>query len=190
MTTTRASLLIRVREPNDSVAWREFYDLYSPLLYQFAKARGLNDSDAEEIRSSCLTTIVTHIREFKYDRSKGTFKSWLRRIVVNRVIDIQRKQRPLAMGEQDERIVDQTSTPDEVFDEKWKLCHLNFCLEQIRDKVPSVTFQAFEMLAEDHSVPDVCKELELSANQVYKAKAKILSLVRDQMSQVYGDEIP
>lgn len=189
MTTTRASLLIRVREPNDSVAWREFYELYSPLLYQFAKARGLNDSDAEEIRSSCLTTIVNHIREFRYDRSKGTFKSWLRRIVVNRVVDAQRKQQPLALGEHDERVLDQTGTPDEVFDEKWKLCHLNFCLEQIRDKVPGVTFHAFEMLADDCPVPDVCQELGLTANQVYKAKARILKLVREQMSQVYGDEM-
>lgn len=188
MTTTRASLLIRVRKPDDSVAWSEFYELYSPLLYQYAKARGLSDSDADEIRSSCLATLVTHIREFKYDRSKGTFKSWLRRIVVNRVIDLQRKRRPLQLGDSDEAVLDQGGNPEEMFDEKWKLYHLKYCLEQVRGKVPSQTFGAFELLADDHSVDHVCQRLSMTANQVYKAKARILKLVGEEMRQVYGDE--
>ena len=188
MDTTRASLLIRVRDPNDSVSWSEFHEIYSPILYHFARARGLNHSDAEEIRSSCYETILKHIKEFDYEKERGSFKSWLRRIVVNRVIDFRRKKMPehLKSGELAD-LTDDAQTPEEAFDEQWKMSHLNFCLDKIKSLVPEKTFRAFEMLAAESTVDEVCKQLELNANQVYKAKSRILALVRDQMKLVYGD---
>ena len=45
---TRPSLLIRVRDPADADAWRQFLDLYGPLVYRFARKRGLQDADAAE----------------------------------------------------------------------------------------------------------------------------------------------
>ncbi len=33
---TRASLLIRLRDPHDADAWRQFVQVYAPVVYGFA----------------------------------------------------------------------------------------------------------------------------------------------------------
>src|SRR5262249_39088714 len=43
---TRASLLVRLRDPQDQAAWTEFVDLYVPLIYNYARKQGLQDADA------------------------------------------------------------------------------------------------------------------------------------------------
>ena len=45
---TRASLLVRLREGEDAEAWQEFVHLYAPVIYGFARKRGLQDADAAE----------------------------------------------------------------------------------------------------------------------------------------------
>ena len=46
--TTRPSLLVRIRDARDAEAWREFVRLYSPLVYRFARRKGLQDADAAD----------------------------------------------------------------------------------------------------------------------------------------------
>ena len=97
MNTTRATLLIRIKNPRDTAAWAEFHDLYAPLLYRYARSRGLGHEDAEDVRATCYETIVRQIRQFDYQKEKGGFKAWLRTFVSRRVVDLFRKHRqPLA----------------------------------------------------------------------------------------------
>ena len=185
MDTTRASLLIRIRDPDDSVSWGEFYQIYSPLIYRYALSRGLSHADAEEIRSSCYETIVKKIKTFEYEKSKGGFKAWLRRVVTNRVIDLHRKRIAQAgANSQLNKIPANDKTPDEVFDEQWKTNHLNFCLRKLRPTVEPVKFDAFMMLLEGESVEAICNKLDLNANQVYKAKSKILKQIREELRSI------
>ncbi len=43
---TRASLLARIRDFRDELAWGEFAQLYTPLIYRFARRSGLQHADA------------------------------------------------------------------------------------------------------------------------------------------------
>ena len=190
MKSTRASLLMRVRDPSDSVSWREFHDLYSPLIYRYARDRGLSHDDAEEIRSSCFETIVKSIQDFEYSEAKGRFKAWLKRIVLNRVIDLKRKRPAIQLDTNElSGLPDKQLNLEQAFDEQWKLSHLSFCLERVRPNVSDTMYQVFEMLMDGESVEKVRSQLGLNANQVYKAKSKVLQLVREQMQRIYGTEL-
>lgn len=172
------------------MAWEEFDALYAPLLYRYARARGLNHADADEIKSSCYETLATSIQDFQYAKDKGGFKAWLRRMVRNRVIDLKRK-RDYAQLEDDElgQIADTDATPDQAFEEQWKISHLRFCLDRVKNSLPDKTYQAFELLANENSVETVCERVGLNRNQVYKAKSQVLRLVREEMRMVYGEEM-
>lgn len=50
MTTTRATLLARLKNRSDAEAWSQFQKLYAPLLYRYARGRGLSREDAEDVR--------------------------------------------------------------------------------------------------------------------------------------------
>ena len=41
---TRASLLLRLRDARDEAAWRQFIDLYAPLVYGYLRKQGLQDA--------------------------------------------------------------------------------------------------------------------------------------------------
>ena len=46
---TRKSLLIRLNESSHDDAWPEFVEIYEPLIYRLAKAKGLQHADAEDM---------------------------------------------------------------------------------------------------------------------------------------------
>ena len=48
MAVTRASLLLRIRDPKDNAAWKEFDAIYRPMLQRFARTMGLGAADAED----------------------------------------------------------------------------------------------------------------------------------------------
>ena len=54
MDTTRASLLLRIKDTRNTHAWAEFDAIYRPMLYRFARARGLDDAAAEDLVQHCI----------------------------------------------------------------------------------------------------------------------------------------
>src|SRR4051812_17750364 len=91
MHTTSASLLERLRLPNEQEAWSRFVNLYSPLFFLWARHLGLQDSDAADLVQDVLTTLVQKLPCFEYDHGKG-FRGYLRTIVLNKWRDRQRQR--------------------------------------------------------------------------------------------------
>ena len=47
--STRASLLLRLRDPQDHEAWVEFVAIYEPVTYRLLRRHGLQDADARDV---------------------------------------------------------------------------------------------------------------------------------------------
>ena len=191
MDTTRKTLLARVRDPQDQEAWAEFFDLYAPLLMRYAQALGLSRDQAEEIQGECLEVVARKMRSFEYDRARGAFKAFLFRLVRGKVIDQLRKRRETrAHSEALARLCDPDLPPDEQWNRHWEYEHLRYCLELVRPTVPEPSYRAFRMLLfDEQSVADVCRALDLNANQVYKAKSTILQKVRAVLRRLGAEEL-
>ncbi len=186
---THPSLLLRIRDRTDAIAWREFYDLYGPLLYAYAREQGLGHDDADDIRSSCYQTIVEKIGEFDYSQQKAGFRAWLRTMVVRRVIDHRRKRKPvLAHSDVLRNVSDDQPMLEEQFDRQWYLHHLSYCVAQVGKRVRPETFDVFRLLVEgDVSTEDICRKKGMSSDQVYQIKSRFLKLVRQEMQQFLAD---
>lgn len=99
---TRASLLVRIRDGANHIAWQEFVNLYGPVVYGFARKRGLQDADAADLMQDVLRFPVSSaIGRLEYDRSQGSFRGWLFTITRNKVFNFlsARKIRPQASGD-------------------------------------------------------------------------------------------
>ena len=188
---TRPSLLIRIKDSDDVEAWREFYELYSPLLYSFARQRGLSHDEAEDIRSSCYETIVRHIKQFNYAEEKTGFRAWLRTMVLRRVIDFQRKKRPQELSWQrlDGIPVDQSSAEDD-WEKAWRLHHLKYCVALVGKRVQPTSFEVFRLLTDDElTVSQVCDRMGMNPAQVHKIKSRCLDMVRQEMRRFDQGEL-
>src|SRR5712664_284376 len=84
---TRASLLVRLRDPHDGVAWGQFVDLYAPLVYGYVRKQGLQDADAADLCQEVLTAVAGAVGRLEYDPQRGAFRNWLFTIVRRRLAD-------------------------------------------------------------------------------------------------------
>ena len=191
MTTTRSTLLTRLKNRGDAEAWSQFQKLYAPLLYRYARGRGLPREDAEDVRDQCLEVVARKIRTFQYDKAKGGFKNWLYRIAHRKVIDLLRKRHErIADSRELGALPDPGLTPDKIWEQHWEQEHLRYCVAQIRGSVSEMNYRAFHMLLfEECSVEEVRDHLGLNANQVYKAKSRVLQRVRELMAR-FDSDIP
>src|SRR5690242_6646995 len=90
---TRPSLLVRLREPRDADAWREFVDLYGPLLYGYARKRGLQDADAADLSQDVLVAVAGAIGRLEYDPARGAFRNWLFTVLLRKLSNWRRARR-------------------------------------------------------------------------------------------------
>ena len=98
---TRASLLVRLRDPRDEGAWREFIDLYAPLIYGYARKQGLQDADAADLSQEVLRAVAGAMDRLDYDPRRGAFRNWLFTVVRNKLSNWQaaRGRRVQASGD-------------------------------------------------------------------------------------------
>ena len=82
---TRPSLLLRMRDARDHEAWHTFVDLYAPLVYRFARRRGLQDADAADLTQDVLRLVADVMKNGKYDPGRGSFRGWLHTVTRNAV---------------------------------------------------------------------------------------------------------
>lgn len=190
MDTTRPSLLLRVRHADDQKAWQEFFKLYSPLLGRFARSRGLNPDEADDVAQECMNTLSRTMATFDYSRDKGSFKNYLFTQVSHLIADRLRKKRARQAESGDWRDlaapgVDATKE----WDRHWLQEHLAYCLKRLESDFSPTTVAAFKLyVLKEWPVEEICETLGMTANQVYLAKSRVTKRLRGELSELIGDE--
>src|SRR5258708_35283154 len=88
---TRQSLLSRLRDWQDEAGWREFFNTYWRLIYNVARKSGLADAEAQDVVQNTFIYLARRMPNFRYDASRGSFKSWLRVVTRSRISVHRRK---------------------------------------------------------------------------------------------------
>ena len=91
---TRGSLLHRLKDCEDQASWRDFYDTYRDLIYNFSLKAGLTETEAEDVVQETVIAAARKLPEFKYDPAVCSFKTWLLNLTVWRIKDQFRKRGP------------------------------------------------------------------------------------------------
>jgi RNA polymerase sigma-70 factor (ECF subfamily) len=183
MQKTPVSLLERVRNQSDQEAWGRFVQLYTPLLFYWARRCGLQADDAADLTQDVFVTLFQKLPEFAYDQHKS-FRSWLRQVTLNHWRDRQRRAatRPLP-GDADR--LDALEAPHEIaaLDEDEYQQHLmSQALRIMRADFQPVTWQAFwEHGVLGRQAAEVAAETGLSLAAVYGAKFRVLSRLRQEL---------
>lgn len=190
METTHASLLIRIRDRGDAAAWSEFDAVYRPMLRRFARARGLQEAEVEDVVQHAMLAVSEYIARFEYDPTRGRFKGWLRTIVNNRVRSLLSARADRQAETADlKRPSDTEPSPDDLFDQVWMSEHLRHCLDRLRGEVEPLSWQAFEAyVLNDQPVEEVMRSLGVSANQLYSIKFRLTRKLAEHMERLAGSE--
>ena len=94
MDDTPASLLDQLKKPHQHAAWNRFAELYTPLLYYWARSQGLAETDAADLVQEVFVVLVNKLPAFRYDQD-GSFRAWLHAVTVNKHRELKRKKTPI-----------------------------------------------------------------------------------------------
>ena len=178
--TTRLSLLRRVRDHDDHQAWTEFVTLYRPVVYRFARRRGLQEADAQDLAQSVLTAVAQQVGQWQPDSSRAKFRTWLARIAQNQVITMYRRRRDdVARG--GTSVIAQLSQQPEQTDDadllqaQYRRETFRHAARLVRPEFEETTWQAFWMTAvEERSAADTAQSLGRSIGSIYTARSRII----------------
>jgi RNA polymerase sigma-70 factor (ECF subfamily) len=183
MHTTPVSLLERLRRPGEAEAWERFVELYTPLLYHWARHVGLQDQDAADLVQDVFTILVQKMPEFTYDQHKS-FRGWLRTVTMNRWRDnSKRRGRQPLPG--DEAALANVPAPEE-FDGFWEAEYrgrlIDRALHLMQAEFQPATWQAcWKFVVEGRPAAEVAAELGLTENAVWIAKCRVLRRLRREL---------
>jgi RNA polymerase sigma-70 factor (ECF subfamily) len=193
---TRASLLIRLRDGGDAEAWQEFVHLYAPVIYGFARKRGLQDADAADLMQEVLRSVSTAAHRLDYDPKRGTFRGWLFTITRNKVFNFLDSRKRRVQGTGDSSVHDrlaQHAGTDGTLSADWEADYQRTlaarAMERIKDEFQPATWQAFQLTAIDGVTPgQAAARVKLSVGAVYVAKSRVIARLREEIEALQGDE--
>jgi hypothetical protein len=71
MAETSATLLKRLNNRSDSVAWQRLVDLYSPLINAWLRRQGVSAEDADDLSQEVLGIVVREVAQFRHNGRRG-----------------------------------------------------------------------------------------------------------------------
>ncbi len=195
---TRVTLLTRLKDGADTQAWGEFVRLYGPVVYGFARKRGLQDADAADLMQEVMRSVARHAERLVYDPTRGTFRGWLYTITRNKIYNFlsAQKNRPKSLGGANDSGVqerfDSLPAREDEAEPEWDLEYLRGlsaqAMELVRHEFQSNTWAAFQRTAVAGQAPqEVAAALKMSAGAVYVAKSRVLARLRDEVRRLQAE---
>ncbi len=201
---TRPSLLARLRNKDDSKAWQqgweEFYLRYHPVIYRHALKHGLQEADAEDVVQEIVIGLARSLPQFQYDPTVCSFKTWLFRVVRNKIVDHVRKsgrQRrgPVAGPEAEhdpealaEVADDSVLTPDKEWDLMWEANLRRVALEHVKNRVKPMTMRLYlHHVVDGHSVEATVScfgDSLVTPDAVHLAKHRVQKMVDETLDRL------
>ena len=195
-------------------AWARLVDVFSPIVYRWARQAGLTGADAADVVQDVFVAVARNIGRFERQRESASFRSWLATITRNRVRDRFRQldKNPAGFGgtEALDRIRElpdphggpagdessshghrtRVETIESNLEQSISLANLDRSLprrvlEIVRADCDPKTWQAFWLTtAEDESAANVAEKLGMNVANVYQAKSRILRRLRKRMEEL------
>ena len=91
---TRHSLIARLKDPNDQIAWEEFVSIYRPVVFRIAMQKGLQPADAEDVAQTVMVSVSRAVEKWEPDPQRARFRTWLNRVAVNAAINSITRRKP------------------------------------------------------------------------------------------------
>ncbi len=184
MYTTSLTLLERLRQPTDQVAWDRLVQLYSPFLYHCALRMGLSDADAADAVQDVFVLLINKLPTFQYAHT-GSFRGWLRTVTVNKIHERHRKRQEIAIGGSDpqfKQAID-PADPDELWNIEYQQYVSRRALELIQAEFEPTTWKACWLtVVEGRPTSEVTAELGITLNALYVARSRVLRRLREELA--------
>ncbi len=184
-TSTRTSLLAQLRESASNEAWVEFSDLYGSLIENWLRQQALSQQDIEDLKQEVMFAVCSEIKSFDHNGRVGAFRTWLRRITVNRMYRLWEKRKKQAGRDATkisviaDQLADANARLSIEFERQHDARVVEHLLGKLEHRFGARTLQAFRRLVLlEHSSRQVAEDLGMSIGAVRVAQHRVLRSLR------------
>ena len=192
---TRASLMLRLRDPQDQQAWARFVAIYEPLILRLMRRRGLQDADARDLTQQVVVTVMRAVDTWQPDGREASFRRWLFTIARNLALRFvqqgttdrgpgRRGAGGTDMLELMKRLPEPEHRTVEAFDEEYRDAVFHWAAEQVRHEFRESVWHAFwRTCVLNEPIADVADELGMTTGYVYVARSRIVARLRQTIEE-------
>lgn len=159
--------------------------LYTPLLFYWARKTGLQSQDASDLVQEILTIVFRKIPDFQYDRTKS-FRSWLRTVTMNKYREFCRKKsvsRMATTGSVVDRVADQRFSAESTWDLSYHRSLFASAMNGLESEFRPKTWNALrKFVLENRPAAEISAETDVSVWTIYAAKSRLLVRLREELN--------
>lgn len=192
------TLLARLRDPADEAAWLCFESRYRSLIVRFSVRQGMQAADAEDVAQAVFASLLSAMRGFRFDATRGRFRDYLFRAVRNEIfLQSSRLRRPNAgkadlfhdgrgtSKGSDARVAD---VSQQVFEDEWINHHMRLAFETVRQTHAVESIAIFEQLLSGQTVTVIAAQFSTTEQAVHKVKQRIRVRMRELVAMQIAEE--
>jgi RNA polymerase sigma-70 factor (ECF subfamily) len=192
-----SALVERLCHPRDDAAWNRFDALYRPVVYRYARARGLQHSDAETLVAEVMSRVFRAAGRWSNDSPQDgssrplRFTGWLRRVAENALLNLVTRQlsRRGTGGTSHQLSLAGRSVPDDASRIEWERQHRQHLFVTAAGVVQSrVDAEHWKIFWQTHvdgvPIDQAAKQSGRSIGAVYAIRSRIVRQLREAVTCV------
>ena len=191
---TRHSLIVRLNDSRNDLAWTEFVCAYEPFLTRLVRKQGTPERHIPDVTQQLLIAIAKSVDGWKPDGKSASFRRWLGCVARNVVIKFMVRERKHVTGEGGSDFLKAlTETVDPSIDAELQRQYeqelILWAAERVRLEFRESSWQAFwETEIVGRSIADVSEDLRVSIGSVYMSRSRIFARIRVIIEEVMNEE--
>ncbi|MGB0714512.1 MAG: RNA polymerase sigma factor [Phycisphaerae bacterium] len=183
--TTRLSLLAKVRDRQDTNAWRRFDRTYGDLVVRYCLNNGLQLSDAEDVRQSVMIQLANSMPEFRYKPSRGRFRHYLRATVRHAIYRTARRKQIQTVPIQDSDCDSMANQTDPAWDRAWIDHHYSRAIAKLRKQCKQESLDVFDRYLAGDSTAQIAAAFKKTPDAVRRIRDRL----RDRLRQLIAEQL-
>jgi len=190
---TRISLLARLRDACDAHAWFEFDRRYGPLILTYCRARGWQQSDAEDVRQLVMARLFRRMGSFEYRADAGGFRRYLRTVVRNEMAR-HAADHPQSLNghEFDARSEPASDSHEEdaIWEREWMHHHFRIAWQFVKQHSDEGSLEIFQRLLAGATPKQIAQSAGMTEAAVRKVKQRVSDRLRAAIAgQILDEEV-
>ena len=188
---TSESLILRIRDSQDAVAWSQFMAIYEPVVYRLARRRGLQHADALDLCQKVFLAVAKAVENWEPQEEGPQFRNWLNRVARNAILNAITRAKP-DQGAGSSSVQDlllEVAANDDMMTmailNESRMEAFRWAAKQVQAEFNESTWTMFhETTICGRSVAAVAASMGRSAGAVYAARFRVMQRVKDKVNEV------
>ena len=191
---TRHSLIVRLKDQRNNLAWTEFLCAYEPFLLRLVRKQGTPERHVADVSQQLLIAIAKSVEGWEPDGKSASFRRWLGCVARNVVIKFMMRERKQITGRGGsdfltllEDVTDASIDVEQIKQYEQEL--ILWAAERVRGDFRESSWRAFwETEVAGRSIAEVSKDLGVSVGSIYMSRSRIFARIRAIIEEVLDEE--